>query len=56
MYIQYSNNNQSGNFSTDGIIQSEATNNTFVQCATTHLTSFAVLVDLSGSTVSMLHT
>ena len=35
-------------FSTDGIIQSDTTNNTFVQCSTTHLTSFAVLVDTSG--------
>ena len=35
-------------FSTDGIIQSNTTNNTFVQCTTTHLTSFAVLVDTTG--------
>ncbi|XP_065902446.1 adhesion G protein-coupled receptor L3-like [Dysidea avara] len=39
---------QRGRFSTDGIIQSDTTNNTFVQCSTTHLTSFAVLVDVSG--------
>ncbi|XP_065917797.1 latrophilin-like protein LAT-2 isoform X3 [Dysidea avara] len=43
-----STTNQSGRFSTDGIIQSDTTNNTFVQCSTTHLTSFAVLVDVSG--------
>jgi len=29
------------------------TNNTFVVCATTHLTSFAVLVDVSGESVSV---
>ncbi|XP_065903386.1 adhesion G protein-coupled receptor L3-like isoform X5 [Dysidea avara] len=40
---------QSGMFSTDGIIQSDTTNNSFVQCSTTHLTSFAVLVDVSGT-------
>ena len=43
--VVYSTAGQSGRFSTDGIIQSDATNNTFVQCSTTHLTSFAVLVD-----------
>ena len=43
---------QSGMFSTDGIIQSDTTNNTFVQCSTTHLTSFAVLVDVSGVSVT----
>ncbi|XP_065903383.1 adhesion G protein-coupled receptor L3-like isoform X2 [Dysidea avara] len=42
---------QSGMFSTDGIIQSDTTNNSFVQCSTTHLTSFAVLVDVSGVSV-----
>ena len=47
----YSTSGQSGMFSTDGIIQSDTTNNSFVQCSTTHLTSFAVLVDVSGVSV-----
>ncbi|XP_065903442.1 adhesion G protein-coupled receptor L4-like [Dysidea avara] len=48
-FFKISNNvNESGTFSTDGIIQSDTTNNTFVQCSTTHLTSFAVLVDAMG--------
>ena len=41
--------NTSGSFSTDGITQSSTTNNTFVQCTSTHLTSYAVLVDTSGN-------
>ena len=52
-YSLHNSTNQSGSFSTDGIstddiIQNDTTNNTFVQCSTTHLTSFAVLVDVSG--------
>ena len=47
-----SDNNKPGRFSTDGITQSSTTNNTFVQCTSTHLTSFAVLVDASGEGVS----
>ena len=39
--------NQSGRFSTDGISVTAA-NSTFVQCTSNHLTSFAVLVDVSG--------
>ncbi|XP_065903374.1 adhesion G protein-coupled receptor L3-like isoform X2 [Dysidea avara] len=38
----------SGRFSSDGITSSNFTNKTFVECSTTHLTSFAVLVDVSG--------
>ena len=49
-----SNDNESGRFLTDGITQTSATNSTFVQCTSTHLTSFAVLVDVSGETVSQL--
>lgn len=49
----YSNNNENGEFLTDGITQSSTTNNTFVQCTSTHLTSFAVLVDKSGENVSL---
>ena len=40
--------NESGSFSTDGISQSGTINDTIVQCTSTHLTSFAVLVDTSG--------
>ena len=47
---------QSGMFSTDGIIQSDTTNNTFIQCSTTHLTSFAVLVDVVWSKCYSLDT
>ena len=47
-----SDNNTQGRFSTDGITQSSTTNSTFVQCTSTHLTSFAVLVDVSGESVS----
>ncbi|XP_065898979.1 adhesion G protein-coupled receptor L3-like [Dysidea avara] len=47
-----STTDQRGRFSADGIIQSDTTNSTFVQCSTTHLTSFAVLVDVSGGTGS----
>ena len=46
-----SDTNQSGSFSTDGIDQIRR-NNTFVQCTSDHLTSFAVLVDVSGRSVS----
>ena len=49
----FSNSSESGSFSTDGITQSITTNNTFVQCTSTHLTSFAVLVDTSGGTASV---
>ena len=51
----YSNNNENGEFLTDGITQSNITNNTFVQCTSTHLTSFAILVDTSqtGESVSL---
>ena len=52
-FYQYSNNNESGSFSTDGIAQSSTTNNTFVQCNSTHLTSFAVLVDTSEDNESV---
>ena len=48
-----SNSNESGRFLTDGITQSSTTNSTFVQCTSTHLTSFAVLVDTSGESVSL---
>ena len=48
-----SNSNESGSFSTDGIEQRSLSNDTFVQCTTTHLTSFAVLVDTSGESVSL---
>ena len=51
-FCLFSNRNESGRFSTDGITQSSTTNSTFVQCTSTHLTSFAVLVDASGETVS----
>ena len=51
-FCLYSNRNVSGRFSTDGITQSGTTNSTFVQCTSTHLTSFAVLVDTSGGGVS----
>ena len=54
MGFSQSTTNQSGMFSTDGIIQSGTTNNTFVQCSTTHLTSFAVLADISGVSVIQL--
>ena len=50
----FSNGNESGRFLTDGITQTSETNSTFVQCTSTHLTSFAVLVDASGGTVSQL--
>ena len=53
MYGLYSNSNTSGSFSTDGITQSNTTNSTFVQCTSTHLTSFAVLVDMSGDNESV---
>ena len=43
----YSSGDKSGYFSTDGITVT-AINNSFVQCASNHLTSFAVLVDVSG--------
>ena len=49
-----SDNNKPGRFSTDGISQSSTTNSTFVQCTSTHLTSFAVLVDTSGGGVSLI--
>ena len=49
----FSNSNESGSFSTDGITQVNTTNNTFVQCTSTHLTSFAVLVDASGGSESV---
>ena len=49
----YSDSNESGEFLTDGITQSSTTNSTFVQCTSTHLTSFAVLVDKSGERVSL---
>ena len=52
LHAVFSNVNESGTFSTDGIMQSDTTNSTFVQCSTTHLTSFAVLVDVSGKSVS----
>ena len=48
-----SNSNKSGSFSTDGISQSGTINNTIVQCTSTHLTSFAVLIDISGPSVSL---
>ena len=51
--MYYSNSNESGEFLTDGITQSSTTNNTFVQCTSIHLTSFAVLVDKSGENVSL---
>ena len=53
VYLLSDNNTQS-RFSTDGITQSSTTNSTFVQCTSTHLTSFAVLVDTSGKSVSPL--
>ena len=53
VFSAYSNNNENGEFLTDGITQSNITNNTFVQCTSTHLTSFAVLVDKSGESVSL---
>ena len=45
--IFYSNPDQSRYFSTDGVTLI-ASNSTFYQCASNHLTSFAVLVDVSG--------
>ena len=59
-YSLHNNTNQSGSFSTDGIstdgiIQSDTTNNTFVQCSTTHLTSFAVLVDVSEGSATVMN-
>jgi len=39
---------RSASFSTDGIVQLSTTNSTFVQCRSKHLTSFAVLVDITG--------
>ena len=48
----YSNPDQSGSFSTEGITQLSTTNSTFVQCNSNHLTSFAVLVDTSKNNVS----
>ena len=53
-YILSSNSNESGSFSTDGLTQSGTTNSTFVQCTSTHLTSFAVLVDTSGTSAVSL--
>ncbi|XP_065903380.1 adhesion G protein-coupled receptor L3-like isoform X2 [Dysidea avara] len=49
-FFSYSSNGvASGRFSSDGVTLSRNNaNNTFVQCSTTHLTSFAVLVDVSG--------
>ena len=38
----------SGELSTDGITLTENSNDTFVECYTNHLTSFAVLVDTKG--------
>ena len=48
----FSSSNERGRFSTDGITLRNTTNSTFVQCTSTHLTSFAVLVDTSGKNVS----
>ena len=49
-----SDSNKRGRFSMDGIAQGITTNSTFVQCTSTHLTSFAVLVDTSGGSVSSI--
>ncbi|XP_065902434.1 adhesion G protein-coupled receptor L4-like [Dysidea avara] len=47
-FFDFSNlSNQSGRFSVDGIAVITR-NSTYVQCASNHLTSFAVLVDVSG--------
>jgi len=43
----------SGQFSKDGITQ-KGINDGVVRCTSSHLTSFAVLVDTSGSGVSIL--
>ena len=47
VFCIHSMTNQSGRFSIDGITVT-ITNSTFVQCTSNHLTSFAVLVDVSG--------
>ena len=43
----YGLSNCSGNFSDDGIEQ-VGRNGSYIQCTSAHLTSFAVLVDVSG--------
>jgi len=53
--LMHRNSNESGMFSTEGIIQSDTTNNTFVRCSTTHLTSFAVLVDTSRVRIAEIY-
>ena len=47
----YSNSSRRGQFSEDGI-QQIGSNESFVQCASSHLTSFCVLVDSTGQSVS----
>ena len=46
----------SGGWSTEGVTTVEVTqdgNDTVVQCSSTHLTSFAVLVNVAGAPVSI---
>ena len=52
--VFYSNGITRGRFSSDGITLSRSVNNSFVECSTNHLTSFAVLVDVSGESVSII--
>jgi len=52
--VYYSNSNESGYFTTDGITSIKS-NNTFVQCTSNHLAWFAVIVDVSGVSLSFLH-
>ena len=47
----FSNSSQGGRFSEEGI-QQIGNNGSFVQCTSSHLTSFSVLVDATGESVS----
>ena len=54
IYLSTAVHLQSGSFSSDGITQIKRNNRTFVQCTSNHLTSFAVLVDASGVSLSVV--
>ena len=54
LHTYFINSVGSGGWSLGGVTTDSVTtegNNTFVQCTSTHLTSFAVLVDVAGSPV-----
>jgi len=49
-HMSYFRDNESGGFSEEGIT-SEIINGTILQCFSDHLTSFALLVDTTGTNV-----